>query len=167
MGLDMYLHGEKFFWSDYQNPENELKEDGFRLSTKILDLGYWRKHPNLHGYIVQNFADGEDNCEKIELSEDDLKQIIEAIEKDALPSTQGFFFGQSYRPGEKDEYSSYEAQKEGDLKIFNAALAWVQDSDKPPALGEPVNIGGMKMQVMEVPEKLPRESRSVYYQASW
>ena len=44
MGLDMYLTGEKFVMS------LKLQEDGFRLSSKTLDLGYWRKHPNLHGF---------------------------------------------------------------------------------------------------------------------
>jgi hypothetical protein len=56
MGLDMYLTGEKFLMT------RNLEEDGFRLRSKTLELGYWRKHPNLHGYIVQTFADGTDEC---------------------------------------------------------------------------------------------------------
>src|ERR1700683_3641911 len=30
-----------------------MQEDGFRLRSKTVELGYWRKHPNLHGYICQ------------------------------------------------------------------------------------------------------------------
>ena len=61
MGLDMYLEGRK---SRYDKQETE---DGFPLQTKVLELGYWRKHPNLHGYIVQEFADGVDECQRGDL----------------------------------------------------------------------------------------------------
>jgi hypothetical protein len=27
------------------------------------EVGYWRKHPDLHGYIVETFADGVDACQ--------------------------------------------------------------------------------------------------------
>jgi len=59
MGLDMFLHGEKYFWG---HNGKRPKEDGFEVKEHILELGYWRKHPNLHGYIVQTFADGKDEC---------------------------------------------------------------------------------------------------------
>jgi hypothetical protein len=29
-----------------------------RDSRESEDLGYWRKHPNLHGYIINTFAEG-------------------------------------------------------------------------------------------------------------
>ena len=53
MGLDMYLTGKKIV----MDARLDLREDGFPLGSKALDLGYWRKHPNLHGYLVQAFAD--------------------------------------------------------------------------------------------------------------
>lgn len=59
------------------------------------EIGYWRKHPNLHGYIVQNFADGVDECQSIPLSIDDVRNIIIAVEDNDLPDTTGFFFGVS------------------------------------------------------------------------
>lgn len=102
MGLDMYLLGEKFYWTDLENDENNLKEDGFRVESKELRLGYWRKHPNLHGYIVQAFTDGVDNCQRIELSIDDLNQILNAVKNQNLPETTGFFFGQSDSADEQD-----------------------------------------------------------------
>ena len=61
MGLDMYLTGEKFVMA------TGLQEDGFPLRSKTLELGYWRKHPNLHGYIVQTFVGGKDECQEIYL----------------------------------------------------------------------------------------------------
>ena len=102
MGLDMYMRGEKFFWTDWQNPENNRKEDGLKISTLEVDLGYWRKHPDLHGYIVQTFADGKDECQRIDLGVEQLEQIIQAIKEKDLPKTSGFFFGESDDPDEQD-----------------------------------------------------------------
>ena len=99
MGLDMNLYGE--------------------YAGEIEELGYWRKHPNLHGFIVQTFANGEDDCERIYLSAKDLKTIYDAINIEALPHTEGFFFGTS-RP--EDRFAS--------LAIFENAIKWLDNSDK-------------------------------------
>lgn len=110
MGLDMYLTGEKFIMNA------DLKEDGFRLRSKSVELGYWRKHPNLHGYIVQNFADGKDECQEIYLGGSDrIRTIIAAIKARELPHTTGFFFGAS---------DSSPEQMAEDIAIFERALAW-------------------------------------------
>lgn len=61
MGLDMYLSGRK-----YLRYGNDQIEDGFRVEEKIVRLGYWRKHPNLHGYIVKTFADDVDECQQFQ-----------------------------------------------------------------------------------------------------
>ena len=142
MGLDMNLFGDKSFFT--LEPTHEV--DGFPVSSTILDLGYWRKHANLHGYIIEVFANGEDECQRIHLEPDDLNQIIEALENDAIynETTTGFFFGRSYFPGEKDEYGSYEEQKARDIDIFTRAKNWLT-----------ANSTGKG------------EFRSVYYQASW
>jgi hypothetical protein len=117
MGLDMYLTGEKFLMT------RNLEEDGFRLRSKTLELGYWRKHPNLHGYIVQTFAGGEDECQAIDLS-DHIRTIIAAIQARGLPDTTGFFFGVS---------DSSQKQLDQDTAIFERALAWVE-TDEPGIL---------------------------------
>jgi hypothetical protein len=140
MGLDMNLCGDK-----YSYEKNETV-DGFPVSSTVLDMGYWRKHANLHGFIVDTFADGEDECQRIHLSADDLHNLITALENDALynePVT-GFFFGRSYFPGEKDEYGSYKEQKNRDIHIFTRALNWLKHNDTKDG-----------------------EYRSIYYQASW
>ena len=115
MGLDMYLEGEKYLFNDRENPQNDLREDGYEVRSKILRLGYWRKHPNLHGFIVKTFADGIDNCEPIALEDTDIERIIEAVARDDLPHTEGFFFGVTDGT-EKDET----------IRIFTAALAWLR-----------------------------------------
>ena len=85
MGLDMNLEGEKYFGTDWKNPENNLRDDGYEIKSRTLRLGYWRKHPDLHGYIVNTFAGGVDNCEAIALEDADIEKIIDAVARDALP----------------------------------------------------------------------------------
>lgn len=109
MGLDMYLTAEIYFMGD--------RLDGsYRKKAECFDAGYWRKHPDLHGYIVQEFADGEDNCQPICLDKDRIEQIMDAVKKQELPKTTGFFFGESDNDA---------AQIEEDLKIFQKALDWL------------------------------------------
>jgi hypothetical protein len=114
MGLDMYLNGERYlgaFTPSYeQKPLPCLESEKHRL-------GYWRKHPNLHGYIVETFADGVDECQEIGLTEENILQIMEAIRARALPHTVGFFFGQS--EGDAQEMRE-------DIAIFQRALDWVR-----------------------------------------
>jgi len=114
MGLDMYLTGEKFVMS------LKLQEDGFRLRSKTLELGYWRKHPNLHGYIVQTFAGGKDECQEIALGVLQLRAIIAAVKAQELPDTNGFFFGVS---------DSSQERMEEDIAIFEKSLAWLETSE--------------------------------------
>lgn len=118
MGLDMYLNGDKYLHA-LDARDNLPHEDGYRLESKTLRLGYWRKHPNLHGYIVNTFADGVDKCRQIDLSDDDIEKIIEAVARDDLPHTEGFFFGES-DGSEKDET----------LRIFKAALEWLRTEEQ-------------------------------------
>ena len=118
MGLDMYLTGEKLIISsDGLNP----REDGFRLRSKTLELGYWRQHPNLHGYVVQTFACGKDECQNIDLSAGHIRTIIAAIKARELPDTTGFFFGVS---------DSSEERMAKDIATFEKALEWYQ-ADEP------------------------------------
>ena len=119
MGLDMYLTGEKFIMTaDGMNPQ----EDGFPLRSKTLELGYWRKHPNLHGYIVQTFAGGKDECQEIYLGAPErIRTIIAAIKADELPDTTGFLFGVSDPSDER---------MAEDIAIFERALVWLE-TDEP------------------------------------
>jgi hypothetical protein len=154
MGLDMYLYGEKSVSSE--TDANPVMEDGFIVENKTLALGYWRKHANLHGYIVKEFAEDKDNCQRIWLSQEDLQKIIDTLKADGMfeERVEGFFFGRSYFPGESDEYYSYDKQKANDISIFTKALEWVRSA--APAVGK---WGDDDF-------KWP-EGRGVYYQASW
>jgi hypothetical protein len=116
MGLDMYLNGERYFMD---GPATEGGE--FRRKAEIYELGYWRKHPNLHGYMVQTFADGKDECQEIALDKDRLLEIIAAVRARELPHTVGFFFGAS--DGSDEEAAN-------DIAVFQSALAWLQVKEK-------------------------------------
>jgi hypothetical protein len=107
----MYLTGDRYRTTSRQRGE---------LKAERYDLGYWRKHPNLHGYIVEHFADGRDECQEIDLMPDDLLQIIDAIRGRRLPHTVGFFFGES---DDSDE------QIAEDIAIFEQAIRWVEAED--------------------------------------
>lgn len=119
MGLDMFLTGEKFLWGDWKHPENNPVEDGFKITKRILELGYWRKHPDLHGFIVETFAEGKDDCQDIWLSEENLQTILEAVKQDKLPHTEGFFFGQST-----------EEDKQPTIEILENAIKWARGKEK-------------------------------------
>jgi hypothetical protein len=131
MGLDMYLRGDKFVssWDHSQRDENgmplEVKRpqmDGFEVTSYVLDLGYWRKFAPLHTFIVRVFANGEDNCQPIDLDAEDLRRIAAAIRDGNLPDDEdstGFFFGS---PEFWDEYRS---QNEKHARVFENAAAWI------------------------------------------
>lgn len=120
MGLDMYLTGEQYIPKDWENPAKNQIEDGYRLKSKNYDLGYWRKHPDLHGFIVQNYADGVDDCKPIHLDADDIVQIISAVNEGRLPKTSGFFFGVS---------DNDSGQKMEDTEILTKAMRWLLAND--------------------------------------
>lgn len=89
MGLDMYAH------YDFEAPATPV-------DFKVEDPGelhYWRKHPNLHGWMEQLYrAKGgtqEFNCVNLQLTAEDLDRLEAAIRDRTLPDTEGFFFGAS------------------------------------------------------------------------
>lgn len=121
MGLDMYLSGRKRPAYDYANDRATREEDGYRVEEVSLRLGYWRKHADLHGFIVETFAEGEDKCQEIHLGKGDLEMLINAVKGATLPHTEGFFF----------RFGNYDPKEEvaHDLSILTAAQQWL--ADKP------------------------------------
>ena len=111
MGLDMYLTARKG-------------------RGKKEEIGYWRKHHDLHGYFTQLWIDkgkpmskklrekrtkdgyNDFNCIPLKLTFKDIEQLEKDIKAHKLPPTEGFFFG--YNPPDK------ESEKE-DLEIFGRA----------------------------------------------
>jgi hypothetical protein len=85
------------------------------------ELAYWRKHPNLHGWMESLYRQrgGENadfNLDPLALTLEDLDNLEDAVLGKQLPGTAGFFFG-----GDADEY--YKAE---DLKFIKAARKEIQ-----------------------------------------
>jgi len=112
MGLDMYAYVA-------------AKEDNHTTNSSSRELAYWRKHPNLHGWMERLWQEkgrpGDDhhpnggsfNGVELELTWDDLEQLEKDIQDNNLPYTEGFFFGSP-----SDDY-----YRETDLKFIREAKA--------------------------------------------
>ena len=64
------------------------------------ELHYWRKHPNLHGWMQKLYYEkgGKDeifNCVPVALTGQDLDRLEADVKDGELPLTAGFFFGES------------------------------------------------------------------------
>ena len=107
MGLDQYANARK--------GEATIDEDGYKQWADTYELAYWRKHPNLQGfmealYIAKGGTD-EFNCVDVELTDADLDRLEADIKGNNLPDTGGFFFGSN----------SDDSYKEGDLDFIHDA----------------------------------------------
>ena len=107
MGLDQYAVARK--------GEVFVNEEGCNEYPDQKELAYWRKHPNLQGWMEslyrQKGGTEEFNCVGVELNLADLELLEKAVLGEALPRTQGFFFG-----GNSDDY-----YKEKDLEFIESA----------------------------------------------
>jgi hypothetical protein len=100
MGLDMYALSTK------AKPETDVD-----FSTKNFEqdeLHYWRKHPNLHGwmqnlYDMKGGASDSFNGDCVVLDIEDLDNLEQDIKDGNLPDTSGFFFGQSDPDSDLDD----------------------------------------------------------------
>jgi hypothetical protein len=133
MGLDMYAYvaAKAGAQADYDEGMAWDKEKGAIVNPSVTEpreIAYWRKHPNLHGWmqrlwvrktneagIVDDDPDraGEFNGVELELTWDDLEQLEQDIRDKNLPDTSGFFFGNDA----DDHY------REQDLKFVREAKA--------------------------------------------
>lgn len=79
MGLDQYANARS------------------KLSLENEELAYWRKHPNLQGWMEELYHEKggtEDfNCVEVELTLEDLDALEKCVSDGGLPPTTGFFFG--------------------------------------------------------------------------
>jgi hypothetical protein len=99
---------------------------GVRLDTKdeygnwnTEELAYWRKHPNLQGFMEdlwetkgrpnankssdENPFGSEFNCVDLELTIEDIDALEISVKGEELPETGGFFFGDCADEHYKDE----------------------------------------------------------------
>lgn len=149
MGLDMYLSVKKYIskidfergtvdgaWPMTEKFKNAI--DGLGYSQFIdpndvtgltveIPLGYWRKANQIHHWFVEKCGGGKDECQEIEVSRDELKDLRDACLiclgstpeecQKILPTHGGFFFGST-------EYDNYYMEDIKDtIKIIDRALA--------------------------------------------
>lgn len=128
MGLDQYAYvaAKAGAYYEYYEDENyEKDEDDLTKLRKPTELAYWRKHPNLQGWMERLWveknpgADGETgdmfNCVELELTWEDLERLEADVKAGNLPKTKGFFFGD-----DSDEF-----YKKDDLEFIKKAKAEV------------------------------------------
>lgn len=136
MGLDQYAYAatranyrdEWYEGGEYNKEANEFVN---KSMTPPIDLAYWRKHPNLQGWMEAlwlekgkpmtngseppepgDWGEGFNGIE-LELTMEDVDRLEQDILDNNLPPTKGFFFGD----GSDDYY------KEQDLKFVREARA--------------------------------------------
>jgi hypothetical protein len=130
MGLDMYAYvaakagQQKEYWDNVEyDREKGCYVHQSESCSKPVEIAYWRKHPNLHGWMEQLWqskgcpsAKGDDdmfNGIELELTWEDIDMLENDINEGALPGTSGFFFGDP-----ADDY-----YREEDLKFIKEARA--------------------------------------------
>ena len=120
MGLDQYATARQ--------GEAKRDEDGYVYYEDSKELAYWRKHPNLQGWMEELWhekgcphdnGDGF-NCVDLELTLEDLDALEASLDEEDLPETTGFFFG--------TDSSIYYAEQDREF-IRNARAAIKQGYD--------------------------------------
>jgi hypothetical protein len=123
MGLDMYAYAAARSGQNEDYYQQNL-DGNLESVSKPREIAYWRKHPNLHGWMEELWRSKNElgsvddpmfNGVELELTWDDLNQLEQDIKEGKLPSTSGFFFGD-----DSDDY--YRAQ---DLQFVADAKAEV------------------------------------------
>lgn len=133
MGLDMYAYtaARSGAYQDYW--------DGYDWDKKISnqpqprELAYWRKHPNLHGWMEQlwqekgrpgNRSENMFNGVELELTREDIDRLEEDILEGRVSAlrTVGFFFGNAaddyYREQDLEFVKQARAELFVGLKVF-------------------------------------------------
>jgi hypothetical protein len=135
MGLDQYAYvaARANQRSDYYNTgdwDSDSKEYVNANVENPREIAYWRKHPNLQGWMEtlwrsRNTDPSEDpafNGVELELTWEDLDQLEKDIRDDQLPYTQGFFFGEPsddyYKQQDLDFIKNARAELFLGLKVF-------------------------------------------------
>ena len=133
MGLDQYAYvaartGQETEFYDTAVYDENAKGYANATVAKPREIAYWRKHPNLQGWMERLWirklaAEGKTpeesawgssfNGVELELTWDDLDELERAVTHGQLPSTSGFFFG-----NEADDI-----YRENDLKFIKEARA--------------------------------------------
>ncbi len=142
MGLDQYAYvaaraGQREEWWDGAELDPATKDYVNNKVTQPRELAYWRKHPNLQGWmeslwkekmneanreLPESEWDSSFNGIELELTAEDLDALERAVKKRQLPKTSGFFFGndsdQQYYEHDLEFIKNARAELFLGLKVF-------------------------------------------------
>jgi len=128
MGLDQYMYvaTKAGAHEDYYGDYNKHGGDNTTV-TPPREIAYYRKHPNLHGWMEQLYrskggAEETFNGIELELIWEDIELLEKDILNDKLPNTRGFFFGDPsddyYRQQDLEFVKNARAELFVGLKVF-------------------------------------------------
>ena len=135
MGLDQYAYvaakakqREEFYEQEgltFDGKDWVVPEGGIE---RPRELAYWRKHPNLHGWMQRLWENkcgtSEFNGDELELTWEDIDRLEQDIQSGAVAQlgTQGFFFGDPaddyYREQDLDFVKKARAELFLGLRVF-------------------------------------------------
>jgi len=138
MGLDMYAYvaqkaGQQSEFYETGTFDEKAGEYVNPNVSQPREIAYWRKHPNLHGWMEQLWlrkgGSNEDaewgtnfNGVELELTAEDLDELERAVTHGQLPETTGFFFGNPaddhYRESDLQFIKNARAELFFGLKVF-------------------------------------------------
>lgn len=128
MGLDQYMYVATKTGAHEEYYEDLNKQGGDHTTvTPPREIAYYRKHPNLHGWMEQlYYAKGGDaetfNGVELELTWQDIDLLEQDILNNQLPSTKGFFFGDTaddyYRKQDLEFVKNARAELFMGLRVF-------------------------------------------------
>ena len=118
-----YVAAKAGAMNEYYSQPGSLAES---TVSKPRELAYWRKHPNLHGWMQRLWEsqgnEGDFNGDELELTWADLDALELAVTHGQLPGTTGFFFGEDsdnrYRESDLEFVKNARAELFLGLKVF-------------------------------------------------
>jgi len=128
MGLDMYAYA--------------VDSNG-----EAIEIASWRKHNRLHGWMEELWMSKtednskEFNCEKLEITLEDLDDLEINVNEKVMPETYGFFFGED-------------------------SFAWLNDEDKEFE-GTDYYYKDRDLEFIKNARKAINEGKTVYYNSWW
>ena len=135
MGLDQYAYvaaraGQNSEWWDGAELDPDTRDYRNSKLDKPRELAYWRKHPNLQGWMKQLWEEKNPDWEldhgfngiELELTWADLERLELDVIAGTLPKTAGFFFGndsdEEYRDQDLEFIRNAKAELFVGLKVF-------------------------------------------------
>lgn len=123
MGLDQYAYVASKAGAMNEYYSQDVNEN---TVTKPREIAYWRKHPNLQGWMRELWEsrgnEGDFNGDELELTWQDLEDLERAVTHGQLPATRGFFFGdgsdEHYRESDLEFIKNARAELFLGLKVF-------------------------------------------------